>query len=168
MSGMRTDSPFYLRRRETGSAFAKSVESLIASGTGAQQQALRLMAENPDEFLRKVWVPQISKLQFQIDNVPFQARYEPEDDGIKLHIWAVLGYLPYSVESHRRRRALVSILDWAFALKNAKFGLNRESQIVVSYTEKVPDIRPPAFIFVPLVRFLQEARPFIKLIGEAI
>jgi hypothetical protein len=167
MSSGSQASPFYLSHARESSAFAKSMTDLFSSGSSGAEN-LRHLANNTERFLRELWVPRASNLQFLIDNVTFQASYAPEGDGVKLQLWATLGYLPYSVESHQRRRMLLAILEGAHALRNVHFGLNRDKQIIVTQTLVVPDLQPPAFIFVALVLFLQESRPFITLIGACL
>lgn len=165
-SGLSTP-PFYLSRAREPSAFAQSVAGLLGNGAKAAENLHRL-TDDTEQFLHLLWVPRSSNLRFQIDNVTFQASYEPANDGINLRLWSILGYLPYSVESHKRRHLLLSILHSSRKLRSARFGLNHEQQIIVTYTSVVRDIQPPSFIFVPLVRFLREARPFIQLIGECL
>lgn len=131
-------------------------------------QPFRLMVDNAEQFIRQVWVPRTSKLQFQIDDIPFQATYEPEDNRIKIQIWAILGFLPYSVESVERRRILINILEALRPLAPLKFGVNRENQIVVIQSFTVDDIRFPSYIFTVLIPFLQKSLPYIRLIGECL
>lgn len=118
--------------------------------------------------MRRLMMPRESNVQFQVDGVLFQACYQPDGKGFRLQFWAVLGYLPFSVESFRRRRMLITILDNISSRLNVQFGIDENKQIVISRTFKVPDIRPPEFIFLPLMSFLQEARPFVRLIGECL
>ncbi len=128
----------------------------------------RSMIDDAEQYLRQVWVPRASKLQFQVEGIPFQATYEPEENRIKIQIWAVLGFLPYSVESVERRRILINILEALRPLAPLKFGVNRENQIVVIQSFMVDDIRFPSYIFTVLIPFLQKALPYIRLIGECL
>ena len=168
MPGSPSSSSFFAAQGGGASLAARSFAKLFGSDASAPKN-LRLLADDTDRFLRQVWVPSVSNLQFQIDGVPFQASYEPGEKGVKLQVWSILGYLPYSVESAQRRRMLMTILEGMHSLPRAKFGMNRENQIVVTLTIDVHDsIKPPAFIFVPLLSFLQEAMPFVRLIGECL
>lgn len=149
---------------------SRSFEGFFASRAPGKEAAHNLpdMMDDIDHFLRQVWVPSASNLCFQIDGVPFQAGYKPEGNGVSLQIWAQLGYLPFSVESAQRRRMLISILEAARYLPRAKFGIDKENRIVVTQTVVAPSIQPPAFIFIPLTGFVQEAMPFIRLIGACL
>jgi hypothetical protein len=164
-------SSFFAASASSGlSHFAKSFEEFLASkgSSGKGANGFPQMVNDIDHFLRQVCVPDSSNLCFQIDGAPFQASYEPSDKGVKLQFWAHLGYLPFSVESAQRRRMLIDILEGSRLLPTVKFGVDRENQIIVTQTTFVPTIQPPAFIFVPLLAFVQEAMPFIRLIGECL
>ncbi len=129
-------------------------------------QDLHLLATDTDLFLRQVWIPKASNIRFQVEGVFYQARYQPDGEGVRLQIWAELGYLPFSLESAQRRRMLITILEGTAILKETQFGLTEKKQIIVTRTFNVPNIQPPGFIFISLIAFLQEARPFLKLIAE--
>jgi hypothetical protein len=126
------------------------------------------MVDDADWFVQQVLVPQANNFQFQVDGIPFQAGYAVDDEGIKLHIWATLGYMPFSIESSDRRRVLVALLDGLRYGREAQFGINKENQIVVMQATTLTSVQFPEFIFVPLVAFLQKNLPFIRLIGECL
>ncbi len=128
--------------------------------------AQRLMTSDPEGFLRRVWVPHSSKLQFQVDGVLFHAAYKAENNGVTIQIWSILGYLPYSVESAEKRHLLITLLEALRPLKPLIFGIDKENQIVVSQTFTTDAIRFPTYIFTVLIPFLQQALPHIRLIGE--
>lgn len=120
-----------------------------------------------DELLHRVTLPCDRNLTFYIRGAPFQVGYKKAvGDTFRLHIGAVLGYLPFSAESRQNRGALLRIIHAAQSLPTARFGVNSSSEIVVFSEFLVTDIQPPIFIFAPLVAMLQEARPFMDLIGE--
>jgi hypothetical protein len=168
---LSSSSPsFFTSSGGKSSRFSKSFEEFLASKapSGGGITGFPQMADDIDHFLRQVLVPRSSNLSFQIDGAPFQASYEPTNNGIRLQIWAYLGFLPFSVESAQRRRMLIDILEGTRFLPTVKFGVNRENQIIVTQETIVPTIEPPTFIFVALAAFIQEAMPFIKLIGECL
>lgn len=78
----------------------------------------------------------------------------------------MLGYLPYSVLSHRKRQDLISILEATHRLPHIRFGVDEHMKILVTGTYKISKPPSPDYIFAPLVRFLEESMPFIRLIGE--
>lgn len=83
-----------------------------------------------------------------------------------IQLQAVLGYLPYTVESSERRSAILQILQAARLLGNVHFGLDHAGKIVVVGRFADETIVAPDFLFFPLVKFMQEAKPFIGLIGR--
>jgi hypothetical protein len=121
-----------------------------------------------DRFLLQAKPTNKSRFGCQVDGVFLQFCHVPVGDGLRLSIWAELGYLPFSVASHLRRRMLIGILLAAQKLPNVKFGVDKEHQIIVTSEYNVHSIQPPVFIFAPLISFLQEAMPFIKLVGECL
>lgn len=61
---------------------------------------------------------------------------------------------------------LLAILNAAQRLAHVKIGINAEHQIIAMMTCRATDIQSAPFIFLPLARFLQEARPYMRLIGD--
>jgi len=140
-------------------------ENLAKAGGTASQKCINLF-EDTDFYVRQIKIPKVSDLTFIADGVPFQARNTPRGQVADLHIWAILGYLPYSVTSQKKRIDLITILEAARALPTIRFGIDDKMRIVVSCVYEIPNPPTPNYIFEPLVRFLQEARPFMALIGE--
>lgn len=83
-----------------------------------------------------------------------------------VQIQAVLGHLPYTAESMEKRNALLHILRGAKHLINVRFGLDRTGKIAMVGRFADETIVAPDFIFFPLMKFMQEAKPFITLIGR--
>lgn len=129
-------------------------------------EQLRLMIDDTDAFMRQVFVPHDSNLQFQVEGVLFHTKYYQNQAGFQLQIWTTLGYLPYSLESASRRQVLIAILEHLRYNAKARFGVNKEYQIVCTQTYTIKDIQPPLFIFIPLLDFLKETLPYLRLIGE--
>ena len=145
----------------------QSPMSLEASNR-LNEEDLRLMVADTDWFLRRLCIPCSSNFQFQVDGVLYQASYQPEGKDIRLQLWAVLGYLPFSVESFQRRRMLLAILEGISTRLEVQFGIDATYQIIVTQSFRVSPIHLPEFIFTPIISFMQEARPFIQLIGECL
>lgn len=129
---------------------------------------LHLLVTDSELYLQRLWVPQNGSLHFFVDDIAFEARHSQEKDSVRLHIWATLGYLPFSVESPEKRRLIMRVMEATRSLRSVRFGLNAQNQIVVSGVFQVASIQPPQFIFVSLVAMLQEALPFIRLVGQCL
>jgi hypothetical protein len=127
---------------------------------------LDTLVREADTFLKQIKVPTVTHLQFLLFDIPFQASKTMTEKGVHLCLWATLGFLPFSAESAERRHALVDILSGAHYLSVAKIGVDEEMKIVARGDFILPSLELPSFIFVPLIAFWQEAKPFIKLIGD--
>lgn len=130
---------------------------------------LDILASDAEQWLVRLQPPKTSMMQFVCEGVPFQLHYTPENGKVRLEVWAELGALPYTAESPQRRRMLVTILNAAQSLKQARFGVSAECQMIVAGAATLDACFPPLeTIFVSLVPFLQEALPFARLIGECL
>jgi len=121
---------------------------------------------NTESFISQIKVPKVSDLTFGVDGITFHARNTPKGPVADLLIWAVLGYLPYSVTSQKKRNSLITILEASHGLPTVRFGIDGEMKIIATGLFEIENPPTPNYIFVPLITFLQEARPFINLIGE--
>jgi len=141
------------------------LENMAKTDHATSQKCMNLF-EDTELYLRRIKVPKVSDISFIADGVPFHARNTPKGQVADLHIWAVLGYLPFSVTSHKNRLSLITVMESTHELKTVKFGIDNEMRIAVSGIFEIPNPPSPNYIFEPLVHFLQEARPFMSLIGE--
>jgi len=154
------------------SAYGKPLNAagglLSAVGKEAQERSSKIFSllENSDQFLDTLRVPHVSNLMFEVDGIAFNARHEPNGRVAKLTLWATLGYLPYTVTSAEKRHSLIWIMEGARALPIVKFGLDPQFKIIVKGEYTIPNPPTPTYIFEPLTRFLEECRPFLRLIGE--
>lgn len=103
---------------------------------------------------------------FYYEGIQFEAYRKEQEHGPLVQIQAVLGFLPYSAQSSERRSALLQILQEARQLINVRFGLDHAGKILVVGRYADETIIAPDFIFFPFMKFIQEARPFISLIGR--
>ncbi len=124
------------------------------------------LVQDTDRFLREIKPPSESNLSFEAFGIHFKARHVPGNSHSTLAIWGTLGYLPYSVNSHKKRNELISILEATHRLRHVKFGVSPHMKIIVTGTFKISKPPTPDYIFVPLIHFLGESMPFIRLIGE--
>ncbi len=137
-----------------------------ANTSNLAKEKLASILDDTDRFLREIKPPSTSDLSFEVDGVFFKARHVPKEKGARLTIWGTLGYLPYSVDSGKKRREIIAILEGARALPHVKFGVDSQMKIVAVGEYEIASPPSPDYLFLPLVRFMQEALPFIRLIGE--
>ena len=134
----------------------------------AKSKAVRIqeLFANTEGFLREINVPKDSQLCFEIDGVAYNARLIHDGGKSRIIIWAALGYLPYSVVDPVKRKNIIQILEGAHHLPTARMGIDAHMQILVKGVYEVSVPPPPDYFIVPLIKLLQESRPFIALIGE--
>lgn len=124
------------------------------------------LLSDADQSIHRIIVPHVTNLRFEVDGIPFCATHKPAGTVSQLAIWGTLGYMPYSVNSARKRKNMIRVLEAARQLPNVKIGIDRETKILVmgEYTISTPPT--PVYLFEPLTQFLQESRPFIQLVAE--
>lgn len=137
------------------------------AATDLQKDAANFtLFDSTDSFLKRIRVPKISDLCFEVDGIPLNATNDSDSGTGKLIIWATLGYLPFSITSAEKRHALIQILEASHILPNVKIGISNEMKIVVTGCYEVSIPPSPNYIFEPVIQFIQESRPFIRLVGE--
>jgi hypothetical protein len=121
-----------------------------------------------DYTLKSIDLGRIQNLSFYIDDIPFYVTYKQDVGGgeSRVCIQAVLGYLPFRMVAENNRRVIVQIVTSTQKLFNVRFGTDHHGRIFAAGNFTTDTLTSPDFIFFPLNRFLQEARPFIDLIGK--
>jgi len=108
----------------------------------------------------------IERFSFQLEGLSFEVRRIVHDEVYRFLITANLGYLPFSIESTERRVAIRTIILATRSLPTVHFTIDRASKITAGGLFEVPRAASLDSVFYPLSLFLQEARPFIDLIGQ--
>ena len=125
-----------------------------------------LMIQNVDKLLGAIPVKCIARFFFSLDDIPYDVQRGRTAKGNAIQITVTLGYIPFSAESVERRQALMDIVAGAGQLQNVRFHVDQQQKIVLIGTYPASSLVSPDFLFFPLIQFLQEAQPFIKLIGQ--
>jgi hypothetical protein len=109
----------------------------------------------------------VEQFRFELDGLSFDVRRIKQKEGHRFLVTAKIGYLPFSVESSERREIIKTIVLASRTLPTVHFSIDPSSKITAG---ALLDVRgdgiAPDFIFYPLMLFLQEAQPFIQLIGR--
>ncbi|MDR3451126.1 MAG: hypothetical protein P4M15_15510 [Alphaproteobacteria bacterium] len=108
----------------------------------------------------------VERFSFELDGIAVELRRIAQIEGHRFLIVMTLGHLPFSIESVQRRDTIKAIVDSARTLPHARFAIDYAGKITVGGLLEIQHLEAPDFIFYPLVMFLQEARPFIRLIGQ--
>ncbi|MDR3425182.1 MAG: hypothetical protein P4M13_08980 [Alphaproteobacteria bacterium] len=130
-------------------------------------------AINFEEVLRKLddefkGLPSavVERFRFGFDGLNFDVRRVAQEGGLCFLVNATIGYLPFSIESAQRRDAIKAIVQATRVLPNVHFVIDAASKISAGALFDATRVVSPDFIFHPLMLFMQEARPFIRLIGK--
>lgn len=155
----------------TASSYGKPVNSdafyaALAHDASPNAPKRFSLLDGDTSFFTRIKVPKISDVTFEVDGIPLHAHNMPDNPNDKVVIWGVLGYLPFSIVSREKRHALIQIIESSHTLPIVRLGVDAQMQIVVTGTYPVQGPPTPNYIFEPVIHFIQEARPFIRLIAE--
>ncbi|MDE2029233.1 MAG: hypothetical protein KGI97_01580 [Alphaproteobacteria bacterium] len=109
------------------------------------------------------------RFRFELDGIGVDVRRIKQSDGRNgdnFLITASIGSLPFSIESPERRQAIRDIVAAARTLPRVHCSIDMAGRITAGGLFEATRVMPPDFIFHPLALFLQEARPFMNLIGR--
>lgn len=110
--------------------------------------------------------PKPSRLRFVVHGIPFYAAVSPDGQTSTCQVWAEVGHLPFTVQSPAKRSAILAILQSTRSLPNARFAVQGGQKIILfSETRAEGSITPEDIVF-QTVTLIQEARPFLDLLGE--
>jgi hypothetical protein len=108
----------------------------------------------------------VERYCFPIDGVGYEVRRIGPQTKARYVISAPLGYMPFSIESSDRRQAVKAILAATKSLPTVRFATDQKSKITVGGVFDRAQPTEPDFVFYPLMQFLQEARPFVRLLKQ--
>jgi hypothetical protein len=94
---------------------------------------------------------------FVLNGIPFELRRMGPEGAYRYVIAAFPGYAPFTIESAQRRFA---VKDIARATRTLR------SKITISALISDRPVKAPDFMFYPLMCFLQEAYPFMRLLRD--
>lgn len=108
------------------------------------------------------------RFSFELDGLAIEVRRIPQDEEHRFLIAATVGHLPFSAESPERRHAVRTIVQAAHILPTVHFTIDACGKICAGGLFDQSQVVSPDFVFHPLMLFLQEARPFMRLIAHYI
>lgn len=103
---------------------------------------------------------------FWMEGLLFHISITPEENSTLFQIWAEVGFLPYTIEDPHKRAKLQTILRGAAPLQNARFVVDDQQKILVLGQQEVDGHVALTDLMFEATQFLQEARPFLRLLGE--
>lgn len=145
----------------------------------ARLDALRVLAQVPEgalplglnaismsaDGLPSIHPPRPTNLNFFADGLPFHAAVSPEGDGSVCQIWAEVGHIPFTAQAPERRRLLLAALRAMPKLEGARFVVQDQKILLASETRLPAKVTAEDLIY-ETVALIQEARPFLRILGE--
>ncbi len=108
----------------------------------------------------------LERFRFDVDGMSYEMRRITHESGFRFLITVTIGFLPFSIESSTRRDAIRRVVRATQGLPRVHFAVTPASKITAGGVFEVARITTPDFIFYPLMLFIQEARPFMDLVGQ--
>lgn len=109
--------------------------------------------------------PQPTKLTFMAEGLPFHAAVSPDGDGAVCQIWAEVGHIPYTAQAPERRRQILAILRGIPPLPRARFVVEGQKILLACESRYGGPVGAEDLMY-EVVLLLQEARPFLEMLGE--
>ncbi|WP_372397190.1 hypothetical protein ABMY26_24295 [Azospirillum sp. HJ39] len=148
----------------------KTIQSLAEVPDGALPITPGSIVMTPEGVLGIAKPPRPSKLTFMADGLPFNVavRHEGEQEGggSICQIWADVGHVPYTAQAPERRRALLAVLRGIDGLPHVRFIVQGGQKIILFSEIRLEHHASPEDLFHQTILVLQEARPFLRLLGE--
>ncbi len=107
-----------------------------------------------------------SRHHFFLDGLMFHISLTPEGDDTLFQVWAEVGYMPFTIESPEKRVRLSKVLRAAAHLDSAKFTVDEKQMIMVLGQARVPGHVTLPDLMYEILQFVQEARPYLKVLGQ--
>lgn len=111
-------------------------------------------------------MPPRSVIRFSAEGLDFVMELTSGDDQVGCRLAADIGFLPFTVQAPERRRAGLLILRSAQTLPRARFRLVHGQKVVLESNSTLKGRVTAAALFTEALRTIQEARPFLRLLGE--
>lgn len=148
----------------------KTIQSLAEVPDGALPINPGSIEVTPEGVLGIAKPPRPCKLTFMADGLPFNVAVRHESDadggGSICQIWADVGHVPYTAQAPERRRALLAVLRGIEGLPHVRFIVQGGQKIILFSEIRLEHHASPEDLFHQTILVLQEARPFLRLLGE--
>ncbi|MBK1837767.1 hypothetical protein JHL17_10105 [Azospirillum sp. YIM B02556] len=148
----------------------KTIQSLAEVPDGALPINPGSIEMTPEGVLGIARPPRPCKLTFMADGLPFNVavRHESAEEGggSICQIWADVGHVPYTAQAPERRRALLAVLRGIEGLPHVRFIVQGGQKIILFSEIRLEHHASPEDLFHQTILVLQEARPFLRLLGE--
>lgn len=108
-----------------------------------------------------------SRHHFFLDGLMFHISLTPNGGDTLFQVWAEVGYMPFTIESPEKRVRLSKVLRAAAVnLSAARFVVDEKQMIMVLGQATVSGHVTLPDLMYEIVQFVQEARPYLKVLGQ--
>jgi hypothetical protein len=140
--------------RTTMSQTSETLPDMNAVLADAEQSLTRLVPEPPINF------------RFYWQGIPFAARVDNTEAGLRLRLVGDLGPVPFSVENAPGRDRLLSLVQWGDANGTCRFVVGRRHHLNLLGDARITAPLTGTAIIATATSFLLQARPYIDLAAE--
>jgi len=151
----------------------QQLQSLAAVARSNLPLGLNTIYQTDDGVLAIPEAEHPSRVRFFVQGLPFNLALSPKpagaaegEDGTVCQIWAEIGFVPYTVQSPERRRAVLTILRHAEALVHARFVIDGRQKILLTSEQRSPDGLSPDDVIHQAVLMILQGRPYLDLLAE--
>jgi len=103
---------------------------------------------------------------FELSGIPIRVGMHSDGQSIRVSISGDMGFLPYSIESSEKRRAISAVIAATGDLKYSKFDLIDGKHIIMRGSRRVARPFQLSDMFMALAEMIHELNPFIGLLGD--
>jgi hypothetical protein len=144
----------------------EAIRSLAEVALTALPLGVNAIFVGSDGILAVSRPPRPSRLKFFVDGLHFNVAVSPDAGASVCQVWTEIGFVPYTVESPERRRRVLEILSAARGLPRARFAVeNGQKILLVADSRSEGPVTAEQLIY-ETVLLIQEARPYLRLLGE--
>lgn len=145
----------------------EALQSLAEVAKSALPLGMNSIVMTADGVLGISRPPRPARLHFMVDDLPFNAAVSPEGDGGAVcQIYAEVGHIPFSAQAPERRRGILNILRGVHGLPTTRFVVQQGQKILAFSEMKIDGHVTPEHLAWQTARMMQEARPFLRMLGE--
>ncbi|MGP1393953.1 MAG: hypothetical protein ACTS3R_00390 [Inquilinaceae bacterium] len=138
--------------------------SLALHAAAPERFPLTSVIPGPDGELQTDDVLRPTRYRFELEGVPFSVVLTPRDDGYRYEISALAGYVPYTCEGLQSRMAVLTVLRHCTDLRRARFKVDPSQAIWILADGEIEDLPVAEAVMYETVLFVQEVRPFLRLL----
>lgn len=138
--------------------------SLALHAAAPERFPLMSLIPGPDGELQAADGLRPTRYRFELEGVPFSVILTPKDSGYRYEISALAGHVPYTCEGLQSRMGVLAVLRHCTNLRRAKFKVDPSQAIWILADGEIEDLPMAEAVMHETVLFVQEVRPFLRLL----